>query len=737
MAFINRKFVNRGVHKPRFHCKWLVRAIQQLRGAVVLNRPSSNFTIPSCRTFNRSLVTAASQPCLEGGFTSASKVTTLQDVRMVRFHYQKRKRKVQRCCICFVEVLSGFLLLLLVATVFTLLRCFLEFSDLTLANTGSKAELLRNSTTPTRGLAFLRTVPHTSTVNEITSQQPTVSLKSVSPQASSQSKMGSPPSTTEKSNSETSLPPLISVRQGSSPQQPALSTKLRSTQQDLLIQWMPPQQLTLAAEPSLQSTTTTKLESPHQPISDVKPVMPQHSPSAMEESSGQLITPATKWPSPTQLSSATKQKFVTLPIATVQPMPQHLTKTATSASLLWLAATTKLRSPQISSAMPSSPPQLTQFTSLPPLQQLTTAMKGTTSTTKSSFLLQLMTSYGVSTLESSSSEATKLEYMINNTFAKGALNLQYRRSSTLELKTSEPPSFRRGTQASKLSPNVTQEMKRETHNETGVLVDAENIHIEDYSGFCLLKPSLLSVNGVGDNADTQKDHKSNWGGKDLQKKGKWPWAATVLKGGEPICAGSLIAENWVLSARSCVESGNISLYSVKLASAEQASSDELYPVAKITSRSSGAQDDVALVQLAKLAPVTSTTRPICLPDPLHVVPPGTGCWAIGSKERGAADPDILQWTMTSMDSCIPTSSLVSTCAQPSNLEKNPQLSKGGLFVCPGEDGQLYLEGIFTSSVESQSKGKEISQSATFVRVAPLVPWISSQLLPRRGMGVLG
>ncbi|CAI5795043.1 serine protease 33-like [Podarcis lilfordi] len=272
---------------------------------------------------------------------------------------------------------------------------------------------------------------------------------------------------------------------------------------------------------------------------------------------------------------------------------------------------------------------------------------------------------------------------------------------------------------------------RETHNETGVLVDAENVHIEDSRGFCLLKPSLMSVNGMGDNAGTQKDHKSNWGGKDLQKNGKWPWAATVLKGGDPICAGSLIAENWVLSARSCVESGNISLYSVKLTS-----SDELYPVAKITPRSSGAQDDVALVQLAKLAPITSTTRPICLPDPLHVVSPGTGCWAIGSKERGA-HPDILQWTVTLLDSCVPTSSLASTCAQPFSLKKDLQLSTGGLFVCPGEDGQLYLEGIFTSSVESQSKGKEISQSATFVRVAPLVPWISSQLLPRRGMGILG
>ncbi|XP_028564484.2 uncharacterized protein LOC114585775 [Podarcis muralis] len=652
---------------------------------------------------------------------------------MVQFHYQKRKRKVQRCCICFVEVLSGFLLLLLVATVFTLLRCFLEFSDLTLANSGSKAELLRNSTTPTKGLAFLRTVPHTSTINEIISQQPTVPLKSVSPQASSQSKMGSPLSTTEKSNPETSLPPLISVTQNSSPQQPTLSTKLRSTQLDLLVQWMAPQQLTLAAEPLPPPTMTTKLESPHQLTSDVKPLMPQHSPSAMEESSGQPITPATKWPSPTQLSSATKQKFVTRPIATVQ----HLTRTATSAS-----PTTKLRPPQISSAMPSSPPQLTQFTSLPSLQQLTTTMKGTTSTMKSIFLLQLMTSYRVSTLESSSSEATKLEYMINNTFAKGVLNLQYRRSPIQELKagpksrTSELPSFRRSTQVSKLSPsNVTQEMKhgyRETHNETGVLVDAENVHIEDSSGFCLLKPSLLSVNGVGDKAGTQKDHKSNWGGQDLQKNGKWPWAATVLKGGDPICAGSLIAEKWVLSARSCVESGNISLYSVKLTF-----SDELYPVAKITPRSSGAQDDVALVQLAKLAPITSTTHPICLPDPLHVVPPGTGCWAIGSKERGAAHPNILQWTVTLLDSCFPTSSLASTCAHPSNLKKDPQLSTGGLFVCPGEDGQLYLEGIFTSSVESQSKGKETSQSATFVRVAPLVPWISSQLLPRKGMGILG
>ncbi|XP_061461487.1 uncharacterized protein LOC133374479 [Rhineura floridana] len=331
--------------------------------------------------------------------------------------------------------------------------------------------------------------------------------------------------------------------------------------------------------------------------------------------------------------------------------------------------------------------------------------------------------------------------LISNAFAKSALRLLYRGSSVLALGAGPNVRvdfilrFHSSACALTVSPNsVAQEMIhgfQETPNKAGVLVNTDSIQVEDYNGLCLLKLSWLSsISGVSNSGGTQEDQNTNWDGCLLNEQGRWPWAAILLKSRGPVCGGSLIADNWVLSARSCVASGDFSLYSVKLGSSKHASSDELYPVAEIVPLPSSAQEDVALIQLAKSTPITSSVHPICLHDASHVAPSGTGCWALASMEN-VAPLDVRQWTVTSQASCFPFSSSTSTCAQASDLKKKPQLTTGGPLVCPGEKGHLYLEGIVPSSAGSHSKpeGESKQQSATFVRIAPLVPWITSQLLP--------
>ncbi|KAJ6655681.1 hypothetical protein lerEdw1_004734, partial [Lerista edwardsae] len=290
--------------------------------------------------------------------------------------------------------------------------------------------------------------------------------------------------------------------------------------------------------------------------------------------------------------------------------------------------------------------------------------------------------------------------------------------------------FSNGTQEPILNPaNMTQEMIRgyqEMQDKPGALVDTKSLQVEDFWRFCLVKPPQLSLL-----ASVSKDQ-SKPGTQNGNRQAAWAWLATVLKDGHPVCEGSRIAERWVLSTRSCVAPSNFSEYSVRLGSQMPASSlDGLYSVSKLILRSSDAQEDIALIQLAKPVPITPSLYPICLPDRLHIAPPGTNCLALTSAGRGAVEQNVLQWTVTSLTSCLPASASALTCAETSDLKGNYQMTAGGSFACLGENDQLYLEGIvpFSAGHPSNSYGKSNMQSAVFLQVAPLVPWIESQLHP--------
>uniref|UniRef100_A0ACB8EDK8 Uncharacterized protein n=1 Tax=Sphaerodactylus townsendi TaxID=933632 RepID=A0ACB8EDK8_9SAUR len=291
-----------------------------------------------------------------------------------------------------------------------------------------------------------------------------------------------------------------------------------------------------------------------------------------------------------------------------------------------------------------------------------------------------------------------------------------------------------GTQPSKLSPNtVAQEMIQgyQKAPNTGVLMDEGSLQVEDYSGLCLLKPSsLVLLNGVSDNLKNyQGGQNGSWDNSHLGTKESFPWHITVLKDGDPVCQGSMVTEKWVLSIASCVTSSNVSSYSIQFGGAEKrARRGDGYSVAEIIPHGSKSQEDLVLIRLARSAPISPFVHPICLPDLTRVAPAGTRCQSLGSKENG--DSDILQWTVTSASGCLlHSSSSTSVCAQMNDLTKKTQMTAGGPFVCPGENEQLYLEGVVPSATENQNKPMNTQQPAIFARVAPLVPWIKSQVLP--------
>ncbi|XP_042298481.1 transmembrane protease serine 11E-like isoform X2 [Sceloporus undulatus] len=640
---------------------------------------------------------AAFCPCKVFLADAAGCSTTRHKARMGQVNYQKPKRRSLRCCYCCVECLSGFLVLMSVATVITLLRYFLEFSGLSFTNGGNGTEVF-SDLGPTQGPTrrFLETVAQTKAMDESPSQQILDRLMSTSPQSSPQRKMDAPQPSSQPTEMQQPISPYLTS--ALSQPSPPSTTEQKSSLFSSATSSFPTDVATSMASPltvdtmqtsSGWATLATKLSLSSRPTTDI------------QETSPSEATPSVQW----SLSS-------------------HLPTTVN----LTGAKPGSPEDPIMGSPSPNVTSQQLPFSVTSPVDgnETNQYFHGSFQLPKEVY----HSSYSNHTSEGFRSEALKLENMIDNMFAKSALKHQYRKSFIQGL---EPRPFRAkfllkfsdDDHRLKLDPEtVVREMVRgyeETQDK--VAVDVNSILVEDYKELCLTKPTSLLSPLLGAN------HKPNshWDAKHLSHAEDWPWVASVMKEDISVCDGTLITDNWVLTARNCVASGIPSLYTVKLAPyAKHTPSESLHSVGKIV-HPSGMPKDLALLQLAKPVPATSSVHPICLPDPSHIAPSGTECWALGSKEKHTDKPEVLQWTVTSQTECQTSSPSHSTCAETTDLKKHLQLSTGGPFLCLGENQQVYLEGIVPVSAESQGKKKE--QSAAFPRMAPWVPWIKSQLSP--------
>uniref|UniRef100_A0A8C5Q396 Peptidase S1 domain-containing protein n=1 Tax=Leptobrachium leishanense TaxID=445787 RepID=A0A8C5Q396_9ANUR len=140
--------------------------------------------------------------------------------------------------------------------------------------------------------------------------------------------------------------------------------------------------------------------------------------------------------------------------------------------------------------------------------------------------------------------------------------------------------------------------------------------------------------------------------------GEWPWQVAVKFWGSFICGGSLINEQWVLSAAHCFDypsspdyySISLGMYQLNGLNPHGVTVDVVEIIKRPEYNNTGDRGDIALVKLVTPLNFTNYIQPICLPATSVSFPSGMECWVTGwgTRSSGGSLPyyNTLQKVMT-------------------------------------------------------------------------------------------
>ncbi|XP_007523789.2 chymotrypsin-like elastase family member 2A, partial [Erinaceus europaeus] len=244
---------------------------------------------------------------------------------------------------------------------------------------------------------------------------------------------------------------------------------------------------------------------------------------------------------------------------------------------------------------------------------------------------------------------------------------------------------------------------------------------------------------------TYKPHLSRVvGGEDVIPN-SWPWQVSLQYSNNGqwrhTCGGSLVAENWVLTAAHCISSSRT--YRVVLGR-HSLSTDESGSLAISVSQAVVHEDwnpnqlskgnDIALLKLATSVPLTDKIQLACLPPAGTILPNNYSCYVTGwgRLQTNGVLPDILQQghllvvdyaTCSSPGWWGSTVKTNMVCAGGDGVISSCNGDSGGPLNCPGAHGQWEVHGVvsFGSSLGCNYYRKP----SVFTRVSNYIDWIKS------------